>query len=109
MTITTWANNTVMAKTETRTYALSFKDEADAKSFMSELSATQEDLSTLGRDHCVRKKYLFANPAEGIVRVNMNTRNSASKKMELTLEPGAETSAFFEDLKVAIFGRMPAI
>lgn len=92
------------------TYALSFTDEAEAKLFVSELAATQEDFINNGRDKAERKKALFLNPEDCTVSMNFNTKARAAKwAMKARLSSVAEATQFYKDLKFAIYGPMPSL
>ena len=92
------------------TYALSFNDEAEAKLFISELAATQEDFITNGRDKAKRKKAMFLNPEDCTVSMNFDTKASTAEwTMKARLSSVAEATQFYKDLKFAIYGPMPSL
>lgn len=92
------------------TYSPLFTDEAEAKLFESELLDTVNDFNVNGTDKSVRKKILFANPADCTVSCNFNTANSTKKwEMVAKLSSPEETEAFFKDIKFVIYGPMPSI
>lgn len=109
MFTTSRVGNKVMASyNNSHTYALSFKTEAEAEFFVSELSATQKDFWTNGRENAKRKKSMFVNPTECTVSMNFNTAESDTKwTMKAKLVSEAETKAFYADVKYAIWGPMP--
>lgn len=108
---TSRVGNMVMANYDnSRTYALSFKDEVEAQFFMSELSAAQDDYNVNGRDKAERKKSMFANPEDCSVSMNFNTANTTEKwTMKAILKSVTEMNDFYKDVKFAIYGPMPSI
>lgn len=103
--------NKVMANYNNEcTYALSFADEAEAKLFVSEFTATQEDYIINGKDKATRKKAMFLNPNDCTVSMNFDTKaRAADWVMKAKLSSVAEATNFFKDLKFAIYGPMPSL
>lgn len=110
MFTTSRVGNKVMANYDnSHMYDLSFKTEAEAEFFVSELAATQKDFWTNGRENAKRKKSMFANPTECTVSMNFNTTESDTKwTMTANLVSEAEAKAFYADVKYAIWGPMPS-
>lgn len=109
MFTTSRVGNKVMASYDnSHMYVLSFETEAEAEFFINELSATQEDFLTNGKENAKRKKSMIVNPNECTVSMNFNTAESATKwTMKAKLASEAETTAFYADVKYAIWGPMP--
>lgn len=107
---TSRVGNKVMANYDkSRTYVLSFRDEAEAEFFVSELAITQKDFWTNGRDKAKRKKSMFANPTECTISMNFNIAKGDTKwTIKAGLASEAETKAFYIDVKYAIWGPMPS-
>ena len=110
MVITSRVGNKVMVNyDDSHTYALSFRDEAEAEFFDKEIDATQTDFWTNGRDKATRKKSMFIDPAESSVSMNFNVDESCTKwPMKAKLSSGEEAKAFYSDIKAAIWGPMPS-